>query len=156
MRKHRLKPMFEGMEPREVPSSPRSLQASIARRQGNPPPRLMGITGTAFGQIVDKGPGSVVIDTARPLFKTGSLQSVHGILTRDQTTNRVEGWLVVNMSGRPIRLAVHGNAGNTSYMGSMVNLKFYGEGEFASKIRPGNIRLMLNTPIRGRLSITFA
>jgi hypothetical protein len=144
------------MESREVPSSPQSLRAEFIQRARSIAPKQFPITGTAFGAIVDKGPGSVVIDTARPLIKSGSLQTVHGVLTRDQTTNKVEGWLVVKMSGRPVRLAVHGNAGNTSLMGSMVNLKFTGEGEFESKVRPGNIRLMLNTPIRGRLSITFA
>jgi len=156
MKKRRIQPMFEEMESREVPSSPQSLKAEFAQQTRALAPKQFSIKGTAFGDIVDKGPGNVIIDTARPILKTGSLQTVHGILTRDQSTNKVEGWLVVKMNGKPVKLAVHGNAGNTSLMGSMVNLKFTGDGEFAGKVRPGNIRLMLNSPIRGRLSITFA
>lgn len=156
MKKRRLEPRIEGMEERLALSSPRSAFAAFAQRQAAAEANRMSIKGTAFGQLVDKGPGTIFIDTARPLLQTGSLQTVHGILNRDQTTSDVKGWIVVTMSGKPIRLEVHGNAKNTSLMGSMVNLKFSGEGEFASKIRPGNIRLMLNSPIRGRLSITFA
>jgi len=144
------------MEERLVLSSPRSAFAAYARGLAAQQSMRMSITGTAFGNLVDKGPGTIYIDTARPLIKTGSLQTVHGVLNRDQTTSDVQGWLVVTMSGRPIKLAVHGNANNTSLLGSVVNLKFTGDGEFASKIRPGNIRLMLNSPIRGRMTVTFA
>lgn len=163
VKKRRWQPAFEGMEAREVPSSPRSLAAPFAHRtpphlaRQNAQPRQLVLTGTAFGAIVDKGPGQVIIDTARPLVRSGALQTVHGILTRDQATNKVEGWLVARVNGnRQVRLTVTGNAGNTSFMGSTVNLKFTGEGEYAQIVRPGNIRLMLNTPIRGRLAITFA
>lgn len=157
MKKRRWLPIFEDMEPREVPSSPRSLAAPFAQRSVPAKPKSLALTGTAFGQIVDKGPGQIIIDTSRPIVRSGAMQSVHGILNRDQSTNKVEGWLIVRVSGnRQVRLAVTGNAGNTSYMGSMVNLKFTGEGNDAAIVRPGNIRLMLNTPIRGRLALAFA
>lgn len=157
MQRRNLRPQIEGVEPRELPSRsffmPPAIRRAAIPRQFQP----QSLSGTAFGAFLDKGPGTVVIDTARPLFKSGSLRTVHGIINRDTSTNKVTGWLMVQQSGgRQIKLDVYGNAGNTSIMGKMVNLKFVGDGEFAHSIRPGNIRLMLNTPLRGRLSITFA
>ena len=157
MKKHLYRPAVEGMEAREVPSAPGSLHAAVNNR---PAPRAwqpQAIKGTVFGTFYDNGPGNIAIDTARPLYKTNSLQSVHGILTRDVSTNKVSGWLIVQQAGgRQVKLDVIGNAGNTSFLGKVVNLKFTGNGEFAQSIRPGNIRLLLNTPLRGRQSMTFA
>lgn len=157
MKRRNLKPQFEGVEPRELPAQGMALHPMVHRaalpRQWQP----RALSGTAFGAYLDTGPGNVIIDTSRPIIKSSSLQSVHGILSRDIANNKVTGWLIVQQSGgRQIKLDVFGNAGNTTFLGKMVNLKFTGNGEFAQSVRPGNIRLMLNTPIRGRLSLTFA
>lgn len=157
MKKRQLRPMVENVEPRELPANAGPMHAMVQRaaqlRQWQP----RSLSGTAFGSYLDTGPGNIIIDTSRPLFKSNTLQSVHGILTRDIANNKVEGWLIVKQAGgRQLKLDVFGNAGNTSFLGKIVNLKFVGNGEFAQSVRPGNIRLMLNTPIRGRLSLTFA
>lgn len=158
MKRHRLSPQVEGMEKREVMSSPGSLHAAIAPRRQVPKQwQPQTIKGTVFGTFYDNGPGNVAIDTSRPIVKTNSLQSVHGVLTRDVANNKVNGWLIVQQAGgRQVKIDVFGNAGNTSFLGKVVNLKFVGNGEFAQSIRPGNIRLLLNTPLRGRQSLTFA
>jgi hypothetical protein len=157
----RIRPQIEGMEQRDVPTGLGSIRASAIRR--TPLPRQwqpQSIRGTGFGAMIDTGPGTVKLDTARPpfnLFNSNNWNTVFGQLDRDVATNKVNGWLVVGVSGgRQVRLEVTGNAANTSLLGKMVNLRFTGSGEFANSIRPGNIRLMLNTPIRGRYSITFA
>jgi hypothetical protein len=109
--------------------------------------------------MIDTGPGSVKLDTGRPpfnLFKSSNYSTVYGQFNRDVATNQVSGWLVVGVSGRQIKVDVTGNARNTSLRGFVVNLRYTGSAEFANSIQPGNIRLMLNTPIRGRYSLTFA
>lgn len=155
----RIRPQVEGMEQRDVPTTTGPLHAAARRplpRQWQP----QSVRGTAFGAMIDTGPGTVKLDTARPpfnIFNSNNFQTVYGQLDRDVATNKVSGWLMVGVSGgRQVRLDVTGNAANTSFMGKMVNLRFTGSGEFANSIRPGNIRLLLNTPVRGRYSITFA
>lgn len=158
MKKHRLRPQVEGVEARVVLSSPGSIHAAVAPVRNLPKQwQPQTIKGTVFGSFYDNGPGNVAIDTSRPLIKTNSMQSVHGILTRDVATNKVSGWLIVEQAGgRQVRLDVSGNAANTSLLGKVVNLRFTGNGEFAQSVKPGNIRMMLNTPLRGRQSMTFA
>lgn len=155
MKKRHYRPSVEGMEAREVPTAPGTLNAAV-----NLPRRMpLAIKGTVYGTFSDNGPGNIVIDTARPitnLFRSNTMQTVHGVLTRDVATNQVSGWLVVQVSGRQVPLTVTGSAKNVTVLGKVVNLKFTGTGEFANTVRPGNIRLMLNTPVRGRETMVFA
>jgi hypothetical protein len=156
MRQRKYRPQMENMESRDVPTTLTNLHAAVRRPPAFAPLRLKG---TSFGAMIDTGPGSVKLDTGRPpfnLFKSSNYSTVYGQFNRDVATNQVSGWLVVGVSGRQIKVDVTGNARNTSLRGFVVNLRYTGSAEFANSIQPGNIRLMLNTPIRGRYSLTFA